>query len=519
MDISGLTLIRHLNIQELSLDYAVRKKYNIFVNAFIVETEYDLFKDFRLVEKAIDYWKSTHPFLRCKIYAKYTEPTCEPDPFEKFFFYVHKDDEIKVAYDVLFLDFVANGVLNKYDYWKLLFEREFTVSVDQFFNHLWTLKIIKLDFDYAKKKFNFCFLLNINHSVSDNLNAYALINELCHYIDQAESDRLPEQVNDETLKLFTYEFDYPNDVRNVAAVDQSFNVDETTWLGYKVPEFFKPQKKTRCGEIQMKDVEPTYLDGVFQSIDNARFLSVQDILDESRESYVTKFCFSTFPKDSFLKISSKANEHNVRLVTCFSLITALAVRNVYRLFSDSTNAKEIIDYSLSVSLRALLDPQLENRIIGSWFLLISFGLVEDFNEQDKNFWSEKFWSLAKKATNELYEKLNDTELKNYFKGLAVHFNQVVKGLKCNGFVGHFSLSFIEPAEKPNEKVFIKEHRKGAGYEQELTWSMYTNHKLCAIDGNLFWDMTYSSYQMKSDVAECLMDNISEIYYKVIEASK
>ena len=508
MNISELTLIRKLNIQELFLDYSVRKKYQIFVNAFLIDSQYDLFKDVDKVEKAIEFWKSTHPFLRCKIYTKYNEES-EPDAYEKFFFYVD-NDETKVPNDVLYLDFRANGNVAKYDYWKYLFEREFTVAVDQFFNHLWTLKIIKLN-DGVDMKYKYCFLFNINHSVSDNLNAYALINELCHYIDQAEHDSLPTEVDDRLLKLFRFEFDYPNDVREVKIIEESSAVAEQ--IGRKIPKFFMPTIQSNIGEIV--DVDPTHWDGGFYSIDGTKYLSVHEIIEESREEFVTKYCFSTFPKDSFLKLRAKANENNVKLSTCFSLITAFALRNIYRLFSNDINMNEIIDYSECVSLRKCLDPPLDNRVIGSWFLLNSFKLDKEFSEQKENFWSETFWKIAIEASNNNDVKFSENTLREYFKNLSVLFNKIVNGLKLDGFIGHFCLQYTDELDESNPNVCIKEHRKGVGFEKVLTYSNYSSHNISTINDTLFWDMTYSSCLMNKQVAECWMDNISEIYFKII----
>jgi hypothetical protein len=511
MNIGELTLIRKLNIQELFLDYSVRKKYQIFVNAFLIDSKYDLFKDVDKVDRAIEFWKSTHPFLRCKIYTKYNEES-EPDAFEKFFFYVDSE-ETKVPNDVLYLDFRANGDVGKLDYWKYLFEREFTVAVDQFFNHLWTLKIIKLG-DCVDMKYKYCFLFNINHSVSDNLNAYALINELCHYIDQAEHECLPNEVDDRLLKLFRFEFDYPNDVREVKVIDECASVDET--IGRKIPNYFMPTIQNNFGEIV--DVDPTHWDGAFYSIDKTKYLSVHEIIEESRTNYVTKYCFSTFPKESFLKLRAKANENNVKLSTCFSLITAFALRNIYRLFSNDMNLNEIIDYSESVSIRKYIDPPLDPRVIGSWFLLKSFKFEEEFDEKNEKFWSETFWKIANKASlSNDQVKFSENELRKYFKNLSFLFNKIVNGLKFDGFIGHFCLNYMEELNdvESNSNVCIREHRKGVGFEKFLTYNSYSSHNLSTINDTLFWDMTYSSYLMNKQVAECWMDNISEIYFKII----
>jgi len=504
-------LIRELYTVERVIDKDQLQGRAVNPRLFLLSSKFDLYANKKQVLKAFYKWKQLHPLLQ----ANFVEVK-KGDEVKHYVAQAPKD-QVEQSNNVQFLYYHSqnNNAAEKETCWKLLYEHEFHVPIDSVANLLWRAAYVELP--KSGDKFQYAFVINMHHSITDGRNAYFVVQELFKIIEDLQkgtSDKLGSRNNDIDEKRAEYELDYPNDTRaGKKAPDFEFTATDEPTIVTLVPEYLRPD-----GDEETFEEEKLYDGGKFSTIDGIDFLHAKDVFDKRRNS-VHRMCYIDLSKETFANFTKKASEYKLKLNGCFEIIALLAWQRTVRQFSGDSALNPVVKYQVPINLRSFLNPTLDDTCMGVWISSFVPDVQIEHEESESEFWTKLFWEMARKRSEAIHAYLNEKAFFNEANLVQEQniYHMIEKGWKAKDVFIMWAVSNIGrmagAATDSSRDIEIFEHHEGLAYTRDF-FITAAFHGIASVDGKLCWGITWNKQFLRQQVVHVWRDQMADIFTKL-----
>lgn len=381
------------------------KSRSYIFRTVIITSEIDLYNNIDLVYDSIEQWKSIHPLLRCRV-------TTLPDMFnesanltkEKYFSYA-TNAKLKSMDNVEFLYYNSNCSTKQCeDIWKLLVERETSLSLDGENGLLWRLTFFQIKNVSKTEGFSYAVILTFDHSIMDGRSSYTSLLQLFSIIEDLYTNSFKKQKENSLLPC-------KEDIYKDRLSDHS-KAQTTEYL--KAPDFLDIENAHKSSYVRLKYLTPdeeAY--GMIYTFDNKPFLSIKSLIEMSKGNN-SKFRTLIVHKAELTKLLKKCKENGVKLTTFLNMSIILALRMIYERFESEyfLQSEPVINYTTNISLREFPEYKNyssdKNGSIGCYIGLSLNRFEESFRYNSPN-WVNDFWTKAHRESEVFHEKLDKGE--------------------------------------------------------------------------------------------------------------
>ena len=488
-------LIRPLGAFETYFHNEIEVDCSINSSALMFTTSIDLFANKELIAKAVGHLKTIQPFLRSKVVTVNDR---------KYFAY-ESDETVDQINNVTYLYYKAGESNDSKDYWKLLFEHELQRPIDWQSGPMWRLLFINIGADHQTKTYKYFLIITLTHSIFDGLSAFATLVNLFYLIENLYSNKL----NMKYVRELPVARPIEEHIEHFLTKPENSPVSQVKYAtldGFKRPSGLMINNLDEDRKFYTSIDSDLEKHGAFYSdVDNSVYMSLETLLEVSKSS-VTNVYFKLFEGDKYKHFLAKCKRMNSKVTGVFNTMFALAWRRVYKKFAE-LNGEPTINYSTVVNLRSFLKDVDHNALV--WLCNTVYSSFEhETRIEEPEFWSEKFWQLAKLESDGFHDRLK--------RGEQFKLNETHKPLAEDETRIHYGISNLVV---PNQ---FYQHVNQFKFEQLFTLTSYrktwttdlTYHNIISIEDKMCWCLSYNSYFMKPEVVDVFVNSVIDIYEKI-----
>lgn len=520
-----MSVMRKLGGFESYFHDEIEKKGTINVSTFVFSSLIDLFEHKELFHKAVTLWKQTQPFLCSRVIA--------PERSNRYFVYT-SDDKIHRSDNISYLYFKrernSESIDDCKDYWKLLIEREFSIPIDWKNGPMWRLTLVKLKPNDLADKFEYCMISTATHAIFDGQSAFASLAGLFTLVENLYTDKFQVEHLFQAKVADSIE-QTVNAHLEKNPIECEFNHVEPFKhpRNFMVKNFYSDRKfYISVDELNKPDAD---LKGAFYSdFDQSEVISLKALVELSKES-LTKLYFIKLGGEKFKNFLVNCKKKGTKVTSVINMMFIIAWRLAYEnllddekstqlaseLSSDSSDRYPIltntslnsartqpINYSTIVNLRGYLkeyDPDSLAWLCNS--LYSRFDIDTDLS--DSQFWTHKFWELARQESESFHARLK--------RGEQFKVTERLTPLQDGESRIHYGLSnLVVPSYviQHLELFKIDELYTTASYRQG--WSNdFSYHNVISLGDTLCWVVSYNSNFIKNEAIKIFVNSVLDIY--------
>lgn len=494
-------LLRKLGTGEAMFNAETKRRAMIMVSSTLFTSNVDLFDHLPKIDQAIQALKSVHPLLRCKVVDK-----LNADGEPEWYFAFASEEKIAGLDNVTYLRLETNVNVN--DYWRLIHDRALNLEpVNSDTGLMWRLILVRLTAS------DYCLVLTLNHAISDGSNSIAVVDQLLGFIDQL-IDNNPLDWS----KIVRFDMNPPMD-EVVLKRAASIQFDPTKAMKFKIeskiPTNLEP-KSARAAPDNLP-VEDRFVD-----VRTNEILPVKELIIADSREYFTKLRPLPVDQATLASLLAKCKSVDAKLTGCLTVISSLAVRDLYTKWSCGEHADKV-DITMLVNFRPT--ENIGNLNMGCWahFLEVILDL-KGLDQDADDFYAAKFWQMCKHESDSLHGRIKNNEMLHTMLGFAEmgKNKEMVKAWAemkpPRGGGVHFSLSnkgVYNPAAKMNHLNISHCFSNTSCPEDRFAAVLFLG--MYSINKQLSWSIGYNPNLISDDAIEYLANSINRIIQRAIKS--
>lgn len=477
----------------------------------IITSDIDLYNNLNVVYAAVDEWKRVNPLLKCRVITKpdYTNNNVYGANKEKFFAFAD-DSKIKGYDNIKFLYYDSHSSKSCEDLWKLLVEKETTLTLDGENGLLWRLTFFQIKTmtkpGYNSSSHLYAVILTFDHSVMDGRSSYSALLNLFAIIEDMYKTNYNKQREHQIL---------PSKEDIYKAKRQTPLQTQVVSNYIKAPHFLDIENAIKSSYIRLKYLTPEEESfGIIYTHDKKPYVTVRELVEISKTNN-SKFRTLVIQKNDLARILKKCKDNNVKLTTFINMCLVLAIRMIYEK-NQQNYPKEsaTINFTTNISLREFPEYLMynpEKNYVGCYIGLSFSTFRERLYFYNNPNWINEFWRLSKKESDDFHERLA--------KGEYIHsINLPPKKKEHDEFFYHFgnsNLGSLPSSLDDRRMIKIRQAFATGKYSRENFLCWFSN-LIATVDNQLCWTVSYNTFFIKQEFINLIIENLTKVIKELIK---
>lgn len=505
----GPKIARKLGQNEKIFHSEIEKHRCYIYRTFLIKSAIDLYKNMDVVKRGIAEWKALHPLLRCSIVNKKNEQT----GVKEMHFAYATEEKLNSLDNIEFLYYASNSSKICNDIWKLLVERETTLTMDGEDSLLYRLTFLQIKNMSATTtgEHRYAVILTYDHAIMDGRSSYNSILQLMTIIENIYSFNYKRP---EICTILPPKEDIFKD-----KLAKKKNQSASRYYYLKGPEFLDRANAFKTSYKKLAYLTPEEEEtGTIFTHDHKPFVSLKQ-LNEFSKNNNSKFRTLLLKPPDLKKLMKKCKENNVKLTTFINMALIMAIRLINKKLDKTETVKNPVNFTTNISLREFEDFQNftknntcnRSEAIGCYISLYYNTFKDNFSFHDYNQWKSEFWRYAQKESETFHKRLKDND---FIGSISLPHEKKTE----NDFFYHFgnsNLGVLSSNNTENKLIQIKQTYGHSRYSKNNFYCWFTN-MIATIDDQLCWTISFNSFTIKQEIIAMVIENLSKIIRELMK---